>query len=129
MSLLRRFGIGRVAAVIGIGAGFTAVMAAIFLNLGQPKSLLYSNLDLKEASEITAALDQANINYEAKGDGSTIMVPRDKVASTRLLLSSKGLPTSGSVGYEIFDNASALGQTDFVQNCDGEDSCGGPVLL
>ena len=40
---------------------------------------------------------------------------RDKVASTRLLLSGKGLPTSGSVGYEIFDNAPAMGQTDFVQ--------------
>ena len=46
----------------------------------------------------------------------TIAPARDKVASTRLMLSSKGLPTSGSVGYEIFDNASALGQTDFVQN-------------
>lgn len=115
MGLLRRFGIGRVAAVIGIGAGFTAVMAAIFLNLGQPKSLLYSNLDLKEAGSITAALDQAGVKYEVKGDGSTIMVPRDEVASTRLMLSGKGLPTAGSVGYEIFDNSSALGQTDFVQ--------------
>ncbi|MBX7249035.1 MAG: flagellar M-ring protein FliF [Caulobacteraceae bacterium] len=94
-------------------------MLLIFLMLkvgSEPSALLYSNLDLKEAAEITAALDQANIKYEAKGDGSTIMVPRDKVASTRLMLSSKGLPTSGSVGYEIFDNASALGQTDFVQN-------------
>ena len=115
MGLLRRFGIGRVAAVIGIGAGFTAVMAAIFLNLGQPKSLLYSNLDLKEAGSITAALDQAGVKYEVKGDGSTILVPRDEVASTRLMLSGKGLPTAGSVGYEIFDNSSALGQTDFVQ--------------
>jgi len=115
MGLLQRFGIGRVAAVIGIAAGFTAVMAAIFLNLGQPKSLLYSNLDLKEAGSITAALDQAGIKYEVKGDGSTIMVPRDVVASTRLMLSGKGLPTAGSVGYEIFDDASALGQTDFVQ--------------
>ena len=115
MSLLRRFGIGRVAAVIGIAAGFTAVMAAIFLNLGQPKSLLYSNLDLKEAGSITAALDQAGVKYEVKGDGSTILVPRDVVASTRLMLSGKGLPTAGSVGYEIFDQASALGQTDFVQ--------------
>lgn len=44
------------------------------------------------------------------------MVPRDKVASTRIMLSSKGLPTSGSVGYEIFDSASPLGQTDFIQN-------------
>ena len=46
----------------------------------------------------------------------TIMVDRDKVASTRLMLSSKGMPTSGSVGYEIFDQTNSLGQTDFVTN-------------
>jgi flagellar M-ring protein FliF len=114
---LQRFGIGRLAAIIGVSAGVAAALFALVLNVGtEPKSLLYSNLDLKEAASITQALDQAGIKYEAKGDGSTIMVARDKVASTRLMLSSKGLPTSGSVGYEIFDNANALGQTDFVQN-------------
>lgn len=113
--MLQRFGIGRLAAILGIAAGLAAVLAAVFMNLGQPKALLYANLDLKEAGSITAALDQAGVKYEVKGDGSTIMVPRDEVASTRLMLSSKGLPTAGSVGYEIFDNANALGQTDFVQ--------------
>ena len=112
---IQRFGFGRLAAILGIGAGLAAVFVAITMNLGQPKALLYSNLDLKEAGSITAALDQAGVKYEVKGDGSTIMVPRDEVASTRLMLSGKGLPTSGSVGYEIFDNANALGQTDFVQ--------------
>ncbi len=115
MAMLQRFGIGRLAAILGIGAGLAAVLAAVFMNLGQPKALLYSNLDLKEAGTITAALDQAGVKYEVKGDGSTIMVPRDEVASTRLMLSGKGLPTAGSVGYEIFDQSNTLGQTDFVQ--------------
>ena len=115
VAALQRFGFGRLAAIIGIGAGVAAALFAITLGLGQPKALLYSNLDLKEAGSITQALDQANIKYEVKGDGSTIMVPRDVVASTRLLLSGKGLPTAGSVGYEIFDQSNAMGQTDFVQ--------------
>ncbi|HTI66844.1 MAG TPA: flagellar basal-body MS-ring/collar protein FliF [Caulobacteraceae bacterium] len=102
--------------MLGVGAGVAAILVALVMRVGaQPQSLLYSNLDLKEASQITAALDQSGVKYEVKGDGSTIMVPRDVVATTRLMLSSKGLPTSGSVGYEIFDNAPALGQTDFVQ--------------
>src|SRR5580704_12428324 len=89
---------------------------AIVLNLGlEPMGLLYSNLDLKEAGTITQALDAAGIKYEVKGDGSTIMVARDHVASARLMLAGKGLPTASSVGYEIFDTQSALGQTDFVQ--------------
>jgi flagellar M-ring protein FliF len=114
---VQKVGLGRLVALGGVAAGVAAALAAILLNTGaQPKALLYANLDLKEAGSITQALDQANVKYEVKGDGSTILVPRDTVASTRLLLSGKGLPTSGSVGYEIFDSAPALGQTDFVQN-------------
>ncbi|MFA5599293.1 MAG: flagellar basal-body MS-ring/collar protein FliF, partial [Phenylobacterium sp.] len=112
---IQRFGVARLAAILGIGAGVAAVLVALTLGLREPKALLYSNLDLKEAGSITQALDQAGVRYELKGDGSTIMVSRDQVAATRLMLSSKGLPTSGSVGYEIFDEANALGQTDFVQ--------------
>ena len=116
---LQGFGIGRLAAILGAGAGAAAILIALMLRLGgQPTSLLYANLDLKEAGQITSQLDTAGVKYEVKGDGSTIFVDRDKVASTRLMLSGKGLPTSGSVGYEIFDNAPALGQTDFVQNLD-----------
>ena len=114
---LQKFGIGRLAAIIGVSAAVAAALIALTFNLGKPpQALLYSNLDLKEASTITQALDQAGIKYEAKGDGSTIFVSRDKVGSTRMLLAGKGLPSSGSVGYEIFDQTNALGQTDFVQN-------------
>ena len=115
VAALQRFGIGRLAAILGIGAGVAAALIALTMNLGQPKALLYSSLDMREAGSITAALEQAGVKYEVKGDGSTILVNRDEVASTRLLLSAKGLPTAGSVGYEIFDEANALGQTDFVQ--------------
>ncbi len=116
MSALRGFGLGRLAALAGIGVGLAAALAALTLSVGtQPKALLYSNLDLKEASAVVQALEQAGVKYEAKGDGSTIMVPRDQVASTRLMIASKGLVSSGSVGYEIFDQGATLGQTDFVQ--------------
>ena len=121
LQALQRFGIGRLTAILGAGAGVAAVLAAVLLHVGgQPESLLYSNLDLKEAQQITADLDQAGIKYELKGDGSTIMVDRDSVDKARLLLAGKGLPTAGSVGYEIFDNAPTLGQTEFVQNLDNQ---------
>ena len=118
---LQRFGIGRLTAILGAVAGVAAVMAAIILNVAaQPQALLYSNLDLKEASQISQTLDQAGIKYEARGDGSTIMVNRDEVAKARMMLASKGLPTAASVGYEIFDKAPTLGQTEFVQNLDNQ---------
>lgn len=114
---LQKFGYGRLAAIIGVAVGIALALTVVLNSLAtKPEALLYSNLDLKEASQITTALTAAGIKYEARGDGSMIMVPREKVAEARLMLSSKGLPTSGSVGYELFDNAPALGQTEFVQN-------------
>ena len=114
---LQRFGIGRLAAILGVAAGVAAVLVAVMLRIGQaPDALLYSNLDLKEASEITAALEASGIKHSTKGDGSTVMVSRDQVGEARLMLAGKGLVTSGSVGYEIFDNQSILGQTEFQQN-------------
>lgn len=114
---LQRFGVGRLAALAGVAAGVAAVLVAVMLRVGQPPSaLLYSNLDLREASEVTSALDQAGIRYETRGDGSTILVDRDQVGTARLMLADRGLVTSGSVGYELFDAQSALGQTEFQQN-------------
>lgn len=114
---LQRFGIGRLTVVLGVAAGVAAVLVFVMLRIGQaPDALLYSNLDLREASEVTTALDSAGIKYSSKGDGSTIFVSRDQVGEARMLVAGKGLVTSGSVGYEIFDNQSVLGQTEFQQN-------------
>jgi flagellar M-ring protein FliF len=76
-------------------------------------SLLYGKLDESEAAKVAAALDEAKIPYETRGSG-TIMVPADKVHSTRLQLASKGIPRGEGVGFEIFDRSN-FGISDFVQ--------------
>jgi flagellar M-ring protein FliF len=101
--------------------GVAAVIAAIFFTLvlrmgGEDKALLFSNVDMREAGEITQHLEQANIPYELRGDGTSIFVARSKVLEARMMLSADGLPSRGSVGYEIFDRPDALGQTQFQQN-------------
>jgi flagellar M-ring protein FliF len=116
LSAIQRFGVGRLAALIGVAAGAIAVIAAVTMMMSkQPNELLLSNVDPKESAAATQALDQAGIKYETKADGATILVARDKVNTARQLIFTKGLVTSGSVGYEIFDTGNALGQTDFVQ--------------
>ncbi|MGV9008862.1 flagellar basal-body MS-ring/collar protein FliF [Brevundimonas sp.] len=116
-SALQRFGVGKLAVLLGVGAGVAVALVYLMMRVGQaPDALLYSNLDLREASEITTALDGAGIKYSSRGDGSTIFVSRDQVGEARMLVAGKGLVTSGSIGYEIFDNQSVLGQTEFQQN-------------
>ncbi|MBY0565603.1 MAG: flagellar M-ring protein FliF [Hyphomonadaceae bacterium] len=83
---------------------------------GEEKSLLFAGVEMREAAEITQRLEQADIPYELRGDGSSIFVARSRVLEARMMLSAEGLPSQGSIGYEIFDNPDALGQTQFQQN-------------
>lgn len=101
-------------AITGLVAA--ALLGLVFRSNVQDKALLYSGLDLGEAAEIASRLDAQGVKYDLRGDGSSIFVPRDRVAGIRLQLSEQGLPSRGSVGYEIFDKQDALGSTSFVQN-------------
>ncbi len=83
---------------------------------GEEKALLFAGVDMREAGEITQRLEQADIPYELRGEGGSIYVARSRVLDARMMLSADGLPSRGSVGYEIFDEPDALGQTEFQQN-------------
>lgn len=115
--ILSRIGQTRIIAGLIVLAVVGGVFTSMMLRTGGPqKALLYSGLELSEASEIAGRLDQANIKYEMRGDGSSIFVARDAVMDARLMLSAEGLPSRGSIGYEIFDKQDALGATTFIQN-------------
>jgi flagellar M-ring protein FliF len=104
----------------GVMAGVAAVLTAFFLYVAgvisePPKTILYSGLDPRDAAQVTAKLDAMNVQYDAKGDGGTILVPADEVTKLRMELASENLPAAG-VGYEIFDKSDSFGTTAFVQN-------------
>ncbi len=78
--------------------------------------VLYSNLEQKDAAEVTAELKKENVPYRLATKDKMIMVlvPSEKVYDTRLTLAGQGLPKGTGVGYEIFDQPK-WGSTDFTQ--------------
>jgi flagellar M-ring protein FliF len=101
-----------------VGVGFAMALAGLlFLAFWQTTpqySLLYSNLQQRDAGEIVVKLKATNIPYKLSDDGSSIMIPTVSVAETRLVLAQEGLPRGSGVGYEIFDRT-RLGITSFEQ--------------
>jgi len=79
-------------------------------------ALLYADLDPQESGQIVSRLEQMEVSYKLGRDGSQIHVPSDQVGRMRVAMAEDGLPTGGSVGYEIFDRSEGLGTTKFVQN-------------
>jgi flagellar M-ring protein FliF len=114
---VQKAGSTRIIAMIAIAAIALAALVALTLRMGQEeKALLFSNIGIDEASEITNRLEQSKIEFKLAPDGTAVYVPRSKVLEARMMLSAEGLPARGSVGYEIFDRQDALGATQFQQN-------------
>ena len=67
---------------------------------------LYSNLSSSDASAVIDKLDSQGVPYKLTNGGNTVMVPKDKVYSTRISLSGQGLPGSSDNGYSILDKQS-----------------------
>ncbi len=117
LASLGSIGASRLLAALGVTGLVAAALFAIMFNVGnEEKSLLYSGLSAKDAAAVTQTLDTAKIKYEVSPDGSSIFVPRSKIAEARMDLAAEGLPGKGSMGYELFDKQDALGATSFVQN-------------
>ncbi|MCS6957490.1 MAG: flagellar basal-body MS-ring/collar protein FliF [Aquificaceae bacterium] len=75
-------------------------------------TLLYSGLSQEDMSAIMAELDKEGVNYKIGQDGRSILVPEQQVRDIRLKLASKGIPSKGIVGYEVFDKT-GIGVSDF----------------
>ncbi len=115
--LLLKAGPTRLFAALGIAAVVAALLFTLVFRIGgEEKALLFAGVDMREAGEISQRLEAADIPFELRGDGSSIFVARSRVLDARMMLSAEGLPSRGSIGYEIFDEPDALGQTQFQQN-------------
>ena len=111
-----------------LGAVRLGVMGVVFLAMalffvfvtqrftGTDMELLYSNLEPSDSNQILRQLESQSVPFRVDAEGAQIMVPTEDVARLRLMLAAEGLPGGSNVGYEIFDNVSAIGTTNFLQN-------------
>ena len=113
----KTLGTVRLAAIGGVAVGLILFFVFLTSRLGgTDMTLLYSQLDQSDSGKIVSQLETMNIPYELRGDGSQIFVPSQQVLRLRMQMAEEGLPSGGSVGYEIFDKTDSLGTTNFVQN-------------
>jgi flagellar M-ring protein FliF len=105
--------LGALALVAALSLGLVGLLA--LRDGSAPMALLYGDLELREAGQVMEALDRARIPHQTDPAGTRILVPGDQVARARMLLAKDGLPSGGSIGYELFDRADGLTASAFQQ--------------
>lgn len=117
VATLQQLGPARLGVMGAIMLGFLMFFVFISMRVTSPElKLLYADLSSTDAGAVAAKLEETQIPYEISQNGTRIMVPSNEVGRARILLAEAGLPNGGSLGYEIFDQQSGFGTTNFVQN-------------
>lgn len=104
------------ATILGVGALLAVVLFAVWA--GRPSyTTAYTGLTMEDAAEIVDILQKLGVPYELEKDGTTIQVPARDVHRVRLEVARQGLPSGGTVGFELFDQGGlgSLGMTTFTQ--------------
>jgi flagellar M-ring protein FliF len=113
---LRALGAARLAAMGAVALGMLGMLALMVMRGGtEQMALLYGDLDLRDSGQVAEQLTRRHIPYRIAANGSQILVPADQVPEARVALAKEGLPSGGSIGYEIFDRGDSLAATEFQQ--------------
>ena len=81
-----------------------AVVFVLFNWVSKPTmTLLYRQLAPEDAARIVEKIEEADIAYELKDNGTAIYVAKDHRNSLRLTMAAAGLPSPASRGFEIIE--------------------------
>lgn len=76
---------------------------------------LFTGMAPEDGAAVIVKLKEGGTEHRLADNGSTVLVPSDKVDEARLELAGAGLPKTGRIGFEIFDKTN-IGLTDFSEH-------------
>jgi flagellar M-ring protein FliF len=82
--------------LLGIAAAVAIGVAIVMWSRTPNYSMLYANLDEKDAAQVVQALQTSNIDYQLGNGGTSIFVNANDVSNVRLKLAAQGLPRGGA---------------------------------
>jgi len=77
-------------------------------------AVLFTDLNASDAQHIVEELQASKTPYKLENNGKSVLVPRKEVYEWRMKFAAQEIPTSGGIGYEIFDKKD-IGVSEFVQ--------------
>ena len=106
---------GQLASLVAVFVGVTALLigSTWYLNRTDYK-VLFGDLNGEEAAALVEQLKSDGVDYQLQNGGSTILVAAESAADLKLQFAGAGLPSSGRIGFEIFDKVS-FGATEFLE--------------
>src|SRR6202142_2400666 len=108
-------GLKQIGLLAGVAAAVAAAIWLVLWSQGQNYTVLYGQLSERESGQVMDALTAAGIEFKLSPSGA-VSVPESKVQEARIRLASQGLPQSDSMGIEMIQKDSALGNSTLMES-------------
>jgi flagellar M-ring protein FliF len=108
-------GLKQIGLLAGVAAAIAAAIWLVVWSQGQNYTVLYGQLSERESGQVMDALTAAGIEFKLNPSGA-VSVPESKVQEARIRLASQGLPQSDSMGIEMIQKDSALGNSTLMES-------------
>ena len=108
-------GLKQVGLLAGVAAAVAAAIWLVLWSQGPNYTVLYGQLSDRESGQVMDALTAAGIEFKLNPSGA-VSVPEAKVQEARIRLASQGLPQSDSMGVEMLQKDSALGNSSMMES-------------
>jgi flagellar M-ring protein FliF len=108
-------GLKQIGLLAGVAAAIAAAIWLVLWSQGQNYTVLYGQLSERESGQVMDALTAAGIDFKLNPSGA-VSVPESKVQEARIRLASQGLPQSDSMGIEMIQKESALGNSTMMES-------------
>jgi len=106
---------GQLVSLVAVFVGVIGLLIGSTWYLNQTDyKVLFGDLSSEEASSIVEQLKSDNVDYQIQDGGRTILVASGAAPELKLKFAGEGLPSSGRIGFEIFDKIS-FGATEFIE--------------
>lgn len=110
LGLLRQIGL-----MIGLAASVAIGFAVVLWSQEPEYRPLMTNLDSVDANQIIQTLQTNQIQYNIDSNTGMLLVEADQIHNARLKLAAEGLTGQDNIGFELLDQESALGTSQFME--------------
>jgi len=108
-------GLKQLAMLIGVAASVAAAIWLVLWSQGPNYTLLYGQLNEREAGSIIDALSSSGIPYKLEAGTGAVLVPEAQVHEARIKLAGQGLPQSDNMGVELIQKDQGFGTSQFME--------------
>jgi len=113
--LISRLSLSKKLAFLGIlGILLIGLTSIVFWSTRTHYTRLATQLNAEDSTQIIQFLKEKIIPFQVENGGKSILIPTSLIQELRLELATLGLPQSGIIGYELFDQQN-FGTTHFIQ--------------